>query len=193
MGCEAKVNGYSPRLLDAEARPSEIVTAVWSRSQLGGFTDHESAVLQRWLEPPALHLFCGGSTLGEVRVDLDPLSAATDNSDVLEFLSAVSGAQFQTVIADPPYSQKYQRKYGVPGRDFGGNEANLGRLLREMYRVCRPGGILAFKHWFDPAWVGSHLLHEVVTKYGGHRRITLLTVCRKNSWARRELVEHGDG
>jgi len=168
--------------LEVARLPSEIVTAVWGSSQLGGFTENEAAALKQYAEPRALHLFCGQSSIGDVRVDLDLTAKATVRTDVLDYLAAEPAKAFATVIADPPYSTKYQAEYAVDGKDFGGNEKNLGRLLKEMYRVCAPGGVLAFKHWFDPAWAGANLLHQIVTKYGGHRRITLLTVYRKSGW-----------
>lgn len=170
------------RMLDAEARPAEIVKAVWTSAQLGGFTEHEARTVKHYAEPRSLHLFCGLSPVGDVRVDLNPTSKATTKADILGFLADAESASFRTVIADPPYNGKYQAEYAVAGKDFGGNEQNLGRLLKEMFRVCAPGGLLIFKHWFDPAWAGAQLLHEVVTKYGGHRRITLLTVYRKSEW-----------
>lgn len=171
--------------LDAPSLPSEIVTAVWGSAQLGGFTEHEAGAILRYVEPQSLHLFCGQSRLGDVRVDLDPTSKATEHEDVLSYVANLYDRSFASVIADPPYNGKYQAEYGVSGTDFGGNERNLGRLLKEMYRVCQPGGVLVFKHWFDPAWPGAQLLHQVVTKYGGHRRITLLTVYRKSAWGER--------
>lgn len=171
-----------PPLMTVASIPSEIVTAVWTSSQLGGFTRREMQALEETVESKSLHLFCGQSTTGDVRVDLDATSAATLHDDVLDYLADTPAAHYQTVIADPPYNGKYQQEYAVKGRDFGGNEGNLGRLLKEMFRVCSPGGVLIFKHWFDPAWAGSHLEHQVVTKYGGHRRITILTVYRKSAW-----------
>ena len=162
--------------------PSEIVTAVWSSAQLGGFTEHEVGVIRRYCEPSTLHLFCGLSSLGDVRVDLDATSSATIRADILPFLAETGKAIYRTVVADPPYNGKYQAEYGVSGTDFGGNEKNLGQLLKAMFRVCEPGGLLIFKHWFDPAWAGARLQHQVVTKYGGHRRITLLTVYRNSDW-----------
>lgn len=174
---------YPPRLIHGPSPvPSDVVTAVWSSSQLGGFTLREAEVAAYYAEPEVLHLFSGESRLGDVRVDLDKASAATVRADVLSFVGTLPKQHFRTVVADPPYNAKYQAEYRINGEDFGGNEKNLGRLLKHMYRVCLPGGILIFKHWFDPAWAGAQLLHEVVTKYGGHRRITLLTVYRKSEW-----------
>ena len=173
-----------PILMDSERLPSDIVTAVWTSTQLGGFTPYEDEVIRRYVTPQTLHLFCGYSSIGDVRVDLDPTSKATVQVDILDYIVPLPAASYQTVLADPPYNGKYQQEYAVDGRDFGGNENNLGLLLRQMYRVCQPGGLLIFKHWFDPSWAGSHLLHQVVTKYGGHRRVTLLTVYRKSAWGR---------
>lgn len=178
----ALVPSEQNRLLEVERVPSDVVTAIWSSAQLGGYTNHEAAVVRRYEVSPSVHLFCGLSTVGDVRVDLDATTPANVRADVLEFLIAQPARSFEAVIADPPYNGKYQAEYAVDGKDFGGNEQNLGRLLKEMYRVCRPGGVLVFKHWFDPKWGGAHLVHQVVTKYGGHRRITLLTVYRKSSW-----------
>lgn len=179
-------SGHAPTnlslVLDTERIPSEIATAVWGNAQLGGFTEKEAGALRCYAEGRSLHLFCGQSALGDVRVDLDRTSKATWHEDVLDFLATTDSGAYGSVLADPPYNGKYQAEYAVAGKDFGGNEKNLGRLLKEMYRVCAPGGVLAFKHWFDPAWAGANLLHQIVTKYGGHRRITLLTVYRKSGW-----------
>lgn len=58
---------------------------------------------------PMLHLFCGGSTDGEVRVDIRAESAATWVGDFRNFI----GTGFASVFADPPYTQEFADEWRV--------------------------------------------------------------------------------
>ncbi len=75
---------------------------------------------------PVLHLFSGGSEIGDVRVDINPNSNATHKVDAFEFLkSAESRRPWKWVIGDPDYCDEQAKRMGRPGgfssQQFAGN------------------------------------------------------------------------
>lgn len=81
-----------------------------------------------------LHVCCGKSLLGDVRLDADPANAPDILCDAANMRIAVPDASFDTVLCDPPYNGKMQWNHD---------------LLQELIRVasCR----VIFQHWFLPA------------------------------------------
>lgn len=86
-----------------------------------------------------LHLFSGslGPTVAGVRVDLVASRHPTvqGHAQRLPFRTAA----FDFCVADPPYTPADCRRYGTP-------PVNKRLVLREVARVVRPGGYLA---WLD--------------------------------------------
>lgn len=80
-----------------------------------------------------LHVCCGKSTLGDVRLDLneDNVDIKCDAANMREF---VADSQFDTVLCDPPYNGKFQWNHD---------------LLSELARVADKR--IIFQHWFIPA------------------------------------------
>ena len=87
--------------------------------------------ISHFLEHPSLHVFCGDSTLGDVKVDIHS-DAADISADA--FHLPFRDESFQTVIADPPWHLAYHLR---------------PRLIRELARVLRIGGRLI---WNAPWW-----------------------------------------
>jgi len=83
------------------------------------------AFLQRLLVSPSLHVACGESALGDVRVDL--VTRADVRGDMFR-LPFRDGA-FASVLIDPPWSLPYHLR---------------PRLAKELARVLKPGGVLLF-------------------------------------------------
>ena len=50
-----------------------------------------------------LHAFCGKSTFGNVRVDIDPQNEPDICCDVLDLPDILEGKQFDNIVADPPW------------------------------------------------------------------------------------------
>jgi hypothetical protein len=80
-----------------------------------------------------LHVCCGKSRLGDVRLDLNEadVDICCDASDMR---GHVEGTAFETVLCDPPYNGKFQWNHD---------------LLSELARVTSQR--IIFQHWFIPA------------------------------------------
>ncbi len=87
--------------------------------------------LQTLLIPKSLHVCCGKSKLGDVRVDLDP----NVNPDFLYDAAAMpfKDGSFETVLCDPPYNGKFQWNHD---------------MLSELSRIASKR--IIFQHWFMP-------------------------------------------
>jgi hypothetical protein len=79
----------------------------------------------------SLHVCCGVSSLGDVRVDMDASHRPNVQADAAR-LPFQDGA-FDTVLCDPPYNGKMQWNHD---------------MLKEMVRVSSSRVI--FQHWFMP-------------------------------------------
>ena len=76
-----------------------------------------------------LHLFCGGSTFGDVRIDINPAVNPTHVLDLTKDRIPYPDETFDIVIADPPY-------YDFPPYSF----------VKEAVRVLKTGGYLVILH-----------------------------------------------
>lgn len=89
-------------------------------------------VLQGLFVGKSLHVCCGKSLIGDIRLDLDP-----DNSpDILADAANIplEDNSFDTVLCDPPYNGKFQWNHD---------------MLCELSRVASKR--IIFQHWFIPA------------------------------------------
>lgn len=80
-----------------------------------------------------LHVCCGKSMLGDVRLDLneETVDIKCDAQDMSGF---VKDNEYDTVLCDPPYNGKFQWNHN---------------LLKELSRVASKR--IIFQHWFIPA------------------------------------------
>lgn len=81
-----------------------------------------------------IHVCCGLSLLGDVRVDLDPNVKPDIICDAADMHSVVGDDQFDTVLCDPPYNGKFQWNHN---------------LLSELSRIASER--IIFQHWYIPA------------------------------------------
>lgn len=91
-------------------------------------------VLQGLFIGRTLHLCCGDSQLGDVRVDIDPSKNPNLILDVENMRSEIADKSFDTVLCDPPYNGRMQWNHN---------------LLAEMSRIAKQR--IIFQHWFIPA------------------------------------------
>jgi hypothetical protein len=80
-----------------------------------------------------LHVCCGKSQLGDVRLDLNEPDADIQ-CDAADMREHVADGEFDTVLCDPPYNGKFQWNHD---------------LLTELARVASQR--IIFQHWFIPA------------------------------------------
>ncbi len=98
------------------------------------WNDSIEDVLQGLFIGKTLHVCCGKSLLGDVRLDADAEhnpDIICDASNMKEF---VKDNEFETVLCDPPYNGKFQWNHD---------------LLHELHRVASKR--IIFQHWFIPA------------------------------------------
>lgn len=86
--------------------------------------------LQKLLIPPTLHICCGMSHLGDIRLDLyaNDIDIRADAARL-----PFPGQSFRTVLIDPPYNSKLQWMHD---------------MLSELCRVANTR--IIFQHWFSP-------------------------------------------
>ncbi len=84
------------------------------------------------LIPRCLHVCCGKSKLGDVRLD----NSAVWSPDIIADATKIpfESASFESVLCDPPYNGKFQWNHD---------------LLSELSRVASKR--IIFQHWFIPA------------------------------------------
>lgn len=82
----------------------------------------------------SLHVCCGKSKLGTVRLDLDEANNPDIICNAADMTPMVKDRAFDTVLCDPPYNGDMQWNHD---------------LLRELHRVARKR--IVFQHWFVPA------------------------------------------
>ena len=81
-----------------------------------------------------LHVCCGKSRIGNVRLDIDPANAPDIVCDAANMRGAVADGEFETVLCDPPYNGVFRWNHD---------------LLSELARVASRR--IIFQHWFLPA------------------------------------------
>jgi hypothetical protein len=80
---------------------------------------------------PCLHICCGMSKLGDIRLDLDIATNPNLLADAAQLPFA--DGQFESVLCDPPYNGKFQWNHD---------------MLKELGRVTRTR--IIFQHWYLP-------------------------------------------
>ena len=88
--------------------------------------------IQSFLISRSLHVCCGKSMLGDIRLDADPSHDPDVIADAAELPFA--DKSFESVLCDPPYNGKMQWNHD---------------LLSELSRVARRR--IIFQHWFMPS------------------------------------------
>lgn len=91
-----------------------------------------SDVIASLLIPSSLHVCCGLSPLGDVRVDADPNNKPDVICDAADL--PFPDQSFDSVLCDPPYNGEFDWNH---------------KLLTELSRVARER--IIFQHWFIPA------------------------------------------
>lgn len=98
------------------------------------WNDNIEYILQSLFIGKTLHVCCGKSLIGDVRLDADELNAPDIVCDASNMRDYVEDDQFDTVLCDPPYNGKFQWNHD---------------LLSELARIASKR--IIFQHWFIPA------------------------------------------
>lgn len=96
---------------------------------------------KKWCETyradPMLHLFCGASTEGELRVDARPTAGANYVGDFQEV--ELLADRYASAFADPPYTEQFAAEWGFP-------YPKPSEILKVMKHVVVPGGYIGILH-----------------------------------------------
>jgi len=98
------------------------------------WNDSIEDVLQSLFIGKTLHVCCGKSQLGDIRLDADIEHKPDIVCDASDMTGCVKDESFSTVLCDPPYNGKFQWNHD---------------LLKELSRIARDR--IIFQHWFIPA------------------------------------------
>lgn len=94
------------------------------------------ATVEDWIESKLIgttvHICCGRSQLGDVRVDIDPEVFPDIVADAAN-LHMIADQSFDTVVCDPPYNGKFRWMHD---------------MLNELHRIAKHR--IIFQHWFSP-------------------------------------------
>lgn len=106
------------------------------------WSDDIEDVLEKRFIGKTIHICCGKSKLGDVRVDLDKSHNPDIICDANNLSLYVKDNEYETALCDPPYNGKFQWQHD---------------MLKELSRIASKR--IIFQHWFLPA-----------NKYGYYRK-----------------------
>jgi hypothetical protein len=116
------------------------------------------------IEGYSLHVCCGESKIGDVRIDL------TKQADVKAdmFHLPIRNASFDTVICDPPWKLGYHRRY---------------KLLYQLRDALKPGGLLIFNAFWYPRTRGLVVEEQMYVGLvkAAWRNVSLLILARREA------------
>ena len=99
----------------------------------------------------SLHVFCGTSDLGTVRVDIENNGTPTHIADILKGLPFKDDS-FDVVFGDPPWNIAVHVR---------------SKMMYEMRRVCKPHGIIILNANWNPNNLRGCMLLEPLYISGG--------------------------
>jgi len=128
-----------------------------SNEWIGGFSPLEVKMINQFAVHPILHLFCGNSQIGEIRVDINPKSQANMVMNVFDYIRAVK-PNVETILMDPIYcsvdkTAEWRRAY-----------ADVGMIKNDLY--IYPYDAARTKVLFD--WIKTVNPFRVIIKSLGH-------------------------
>lgn len=155
----------------------------WIKTPLKKYT-FSIAPIKDWVEKNCegytLNLFAGFVELdaNEVRNDIDEQAISLYHKDALEFVKIWEGANFDTILLDPPYSyRKSMEKYN------GNISSPFKQLKNEVSSILNEGGIV-ITFGYQSVAMGKGRGFEVeriaLFSHGGAIHDTIATVERKN-------------
>ncbi|MFW9872427.1 MAG: hypothetical protein ACFFG0_04935 [Candidatus Thorarchaeota archaeon] len=144
----------------------------------GNFTPKEIRIIKKECRGKILHLFCGKSNIGDIRVDF---TFGNIKKDVFEFLKE-NKEYFNTIIIDAPYNQKFADKYQKIGNTpkqfiiFAETERTT-ELFKYIDRISPE--IIILKSW-NYFCLKRYEIDKCYLCYpGGYRKSTFLIIMKR--------------
>ena len=154
---------------------------------VGGFSQKEMKIIQRYASPPILHLFSGASTFGDTRIDCNPTAPATIHGDVFKHLHECKRG-YNTIILDPIYCSEHRQDAWKA--KYGGKEELYvfpydTRRTAALQRALSTSGALTIiiKSLSFYTWPNYRLLQGFVIYPGAYKPARTIAILRKNNHA----------
>jgi len=114
--------------------------------------------------------------------DIDPNTKAVHHDDAASYLAGQDTSSFDAVIFDPPFSPNQATRYEYGTTNIYTTPGAVPRLMKEIERILRPGGLL-LKFGFNTTRHKGHfdLVHVIIVNHGGNHNDTLVSLWRKAS------------
>jgi len=111
--------------LSGTSHPYKVLKLLWP--------DEVESHVSSLLIGRSVHVCCGKSKIGDVRVDIDPENNPDIVCDASDMKAVIDDGQFDSVLRDPPYNGNMQWNHN---------------LLHELHRIAKSR--IVFQHWFIP-------------------------------------------
>lgn len=130
--------------------------------------------------------FANSNTLATVTNDLDESFDTDYHMDALDFLKMFEHSSVDTVLFDPPYSQRQiAEHYKSLGRSVNMETTQSsfwGKMKREIARVVKPNGKVITCGWNSGGIGKTHgfeIVEILLVPHGGWHNDTIVTVEKK--------------
>jgi ubiquinone/menaquinone biosynthesis C-methylase UbiE len=110
----------------------------------------------------SLNVPCGSSEIGDVRIDIDPNSKATEVGDMNKI--NYPDNSFDTVISDPIWKLNYYKR---------------PRQFFELVRVCKVGGLIIFNATWIPTSKAVELKETYIRRSAQFGNVSVISVFEK--------------
>ena len=156
-----------------------------SKEYPGNFTKKEIEIINYNLYGWSLNLFSGISKIGSIRVDYN-CKEATHRGNVFKYLDLCIeyNYNFNTIIIDAPYNQKFATKYQKIGNTpkqfiIFASVKKTTELFEKIIKIAP--AIIILKSWNYYCLKGYKIEKCYVCYPGGYRKSTFLIIMHKNN------------
>lgn len=151
-----------------------------SKNYPGNFTKKEITIIKKWTIGKTLNLFSGKSEIGNIRIDF---TYGNLKGNVFDILEKTEFNNFDTVIIDAPYNQKFANKY----QKIGNTQKQFiifasTKLTTELFKLIKTKInplIIILKSWNYYIPKGYYLEKGYLCYPGGFRKSTILEILKK--------------
>jgi len=142
----------------------------------GGMGKAVQRLITKKAEGQIIHLCSGRWNYG---ITIDLVERADIRADVCHL--PLRDLVADTVICDPPYEgMQCHELRGGHSRLYQASVSDRSKLMQEIRRITRVGGLIAFLHWYIPPLGRGYKVEDVfMVTYGAYRRIRALSFTRK--------------
>lgn len=121
---------------------------------------------------------------GTIRNDMDDsIKTVHYHLESLDFMKLMKTNSAKMVLFDPPFSKSQSKKYSVGDTNlYCTGDGRIGKLMKEIERVLKPGGIL-LKLGYNSSKPSKNfdLLEIIVVNFGGTRNDVIVSIWKKNT------------